>query len=71
MNGQMRRVEKVYLPEATSDGAGVSIKRLIASSKLDYLDPFLLFDHFGSDNPEEYLTFVQIRRTCLRVISAM
>lgn len=54
MNEQMRRVEKVYRPEATSDGAGVSIKRLIASSKLDYLDPFLLFDHFGSDNPEEY-----------------
>jgi redox-sensitive bicupin YhaK (pirin superfamily) len=22
---------------------------------LDYLDPFLLFDHFGSDNPDDYL----------------
>ncbi len=37
------------------EGAGVRLRRSIATSKLDYLDPFLLFDHFGSDNPRDYL----------------
>jgi quercetin 2,3-dioxygenase len=39
----------------TSDGAGVKLRRVIASSRLDYLDPFLLLDHFGSDNPDDYI----------------
>src|SRR5438876_5454673 len=55
MELQTRRVAKVILPEATSDGAGVKLKRSIATRALDYLDPFLLFDHFGSDNPEDYI----------------
>ncbi|MBM3790108.1 MAG: pirin family protein [Acidobacteria bacterium] len=37
------------------EGAGVRLKRSIAHSQLDYLDPFLLFDHFGSDNPQDYV----------------
>jgi len=37
------------------EGAGVRLKRSIAGRALDYLDPFLLFDHFGSDNPADYL----------------
>src|SRR6266513_2983148 len=51
----LRRVTKVIEPEATSDGAGVRLKRSIASRTLDYLDPFLLFDHFGSENPDDYI----------------
>ena len=31
------------------------LKRSIATSRLDYLDPFLLFDHFGSDDPSDYV----------------
>lgn len=54
MNWHKRKVQKVYAPEATSDGAGVHIKRSVGTRALDYLDPFLLFDHFGSDNPDEY-----------------
>jgi hypothetical protein len=50
MNRQIRKVGKVYVPQATSDGAGVRIKRSVGTRALDYLDPFLLFDHFGSDN---------------------
>lgn len=38
-----------------TEGAGVRLKRSIATRTLDYLDPFLLFDHFGSDNPEDYI----------------
>ncbi|MBT8370132.1 MAG: pirin family protein, partial [Deltaproteobacteria bacterium] len=30
------------------------LKRSIATETLDHLDPFLLFDHFGSNNPEDY-----------------
>jgi hypothetical protein len=33
----------------------VRLKRTIASRKLDYLDPFLLLDHFGSDNPQDFM----------------
>ena len=36
------------------EGAGVKLKRSIATETLDHLDPFLLFDHFGSNNPEDY-----------------
>lgn len=54
MSRQMRRVRRVYVPEQTSDGAGVHIKRSLGTRALDYLDPFLMFDHFGSDNPDEY-----------------
>jgi redox-sensitive bicupin YhaK (pirin superfamily) len=42
-------------PLSVVEGAGVRLKRSIATQTLDYLDPFLLFDHFGSDNPEDYL----------------
>lgn len=37
------------------EGAGVRLRRSIATQTLDYIDPFLLFDHFGSDNPNDYL----------------
>ncbi|MGA9851475.1 MAG: pirin family protein [Gammaproteobacteria bacterium] len=52
---QVRTVSKVIEPQHVSDGAGVKLKRSIAGAALDYLDPFLLFDHFGSDNPDDYI----------------
>lgn len=55
MDLQARKVARVIQPESTSDGAGVKLKRSIATRTLDYLDPFLLFDHFGSDNSEDYI----------------
>ena len=55
MELQTRRVARILQPETTSDGAGVKLKRSIATRTLDYLDPFLLFDHFGSDNSEDYI----------------
>lgn len=39
----------------TSDGAGVKLKRIIGGPDLNMLDPFLLFDEFGSDNPDDYI----------------
>ena len=39
----------------TSDGAGVNLTRIIGSPDLDMLDPFLLLDEFGSDDPNDYI----------------
>jgi redox-sensitive bicupin YhaK (pirin superfamily) len=50
-----RHVQDVVTPNAVSDGAGVRIKRSIATGTLDHLDPFFLFDHFGSENPNDYV----------------
>lgn len=38
-----------------SDGAGVRLTRVIGTSELDMLDPFLMLDEFGTDRPEDYL----------------
>jgi len=37
------------------EGAGVRLRRSIATATLDYLDPFLLLDNFESDDPDDYL----------------
>jgi len=55
MNSQMRKILRVIEPQIVLEGAGVKLRRSIATPLLDYLDPFLLFDHFGSDNPSDYL----------------
>jgi len=38
-----------------SDGAGVTLTRLIGSPELDMLDPFLMLDSFQTDDPEDYV----------------
>jgi quercetin 2,3-dioxygenase len=50
-----RNVKDVIVPMPTSDGAGVQLRRSIATPTLDHLDPFFLFDHFGSENPGDYI----------------
>jgi hypothetical protein len=50
-----RGLQEVVTPIAASDGAGVRLKRSIATERLDHLDPFFLFDHFGSENPNDYI----------------
>ena len=55
MESQPRRVARVIEPQPVVEGAGVRLKRSIAGWALDYLDPFLLFDHFESDDPDDYL----------------
>ncbi len=55
MGPQPRAVAEVIEPLTVMEGAGVRLKRSIATARLDYLDPFLLFDHFGSDDPADYL----------------
>jgi redox-sensitive bicupin YhaK (pirin superfamily) len=50
-----REVKAIVVPEPTSDGAGVRLRRSIATQALDHLDPFFLFDHFGSENKDDYI----------------
>ena len=50
-----KTIEKVVTGMPTSDGAGVSLTRIIGEPDLPRLDPFLMLDLFGSDNPGEYI----------------
>jgi len=54
MNMTERRNAKIIEPQAIVEGAGVRLKRSIGTRTLDYLDPFLLLDHFQSKNPADY-----------------
>jgi redox-sensitive bicupin YhaK (pirin superfamily) len=38
-----------------SDGDGVRMTRIIGTPELNMLDPFLLLDAFGSDQPQDYI----------------
>ena len=50
-----RRVAQVVRGQATSDGAGVKLTRVIGQRALDMLDPFLMLDEFRSDSASDYL----------------
>jgi redox-sensitive bicupin YhaK (pirin superfamily) len=52
---QPRGIQRIVVPQTVLEGAGVKLKRSIATRELDYVDPFLLLDHFGSENPADYL----------------
>jgi redox-sensitive bicupin YhaK (pirin superfamily) len=41
--------------QATSDGAGVKMTRVMGTPRLDNFDPFLLLDEFRSDDPNDYI----------------
>lgn len=51
----MRNIVRRVRGMSTSDGAGVALTRVIGQPALDMLDPFLLLDEFGSDQPGDYL----------------
>jgi redox-sensitive bicupin YhaK (pirin superfamily) len=55
MESKPRKVLDIIKPQPVLEGAGVRLKRSIATATLDHLDPFLLFDHFGSSNPDDYI----------------
>jgi len=49
-----RRIERILEPQSVSEGAGVRLKRSIGTRTLNYLDPFLLLDHFASNDPRDF-----------------
>ncbi|MFW5816816.1 MAG: pirin family protein [Wenzhouxiangella sp.] len=50
-----RALVRVIESQATSDGAGVKLRRSLGSSGFSRLDPFLMLDEFFSDDPDDYL----------------
>src|SRR5439155_21372478 len=54
MKSLPREIEQIIEPQSVTEGAGVRLKRSIGTQKLNYLDPFLLLDHFESSNPRDY-----------------
>ncbi len=50
-----RSVERIILGQATSDGDGVKLTRVLAQNLQRRLDPFLMLDVFGSDKPGDYI----------------
>jgi quercetin 2,3-dioxygenase len=54
MNGDPRKIASIIEPQSVVEGAGVRLNRSIGTRTLDYLDPFLLLDHFQSKKAADY-----------------
>ena len=50
----IRPVKRIVQSEPTMEGAGVRLRRAFGFGDTDEYDPFLLFDDFRNDNPEDY-----------------
>ncbi|MBU3005905.1 pirin family protein [Paraglaciecola arctica] len=51
----IRQVQVVFAGQPISEGAGVQLSRVIGTPQFNMLDPFLLFDAFSSDQPQDYI----------------
>jgi redox-sensitive bicupin YhaK (pirin superfamily) len=51
----IRSIQQQINAVAVTEGAGVSVYRSLGTPALKHLDPFLMLDHFGSDDPEQYI----------------
>ncbi|MDX1374720.1 MAG: pirin family protein [Burkholderiales bacterium] len=51
----IRTLRRVIPSVATSDGAGVKLRRSLGASALSRHDPFLMLDEFYSDDPNDYI----------------
>ena len=50
-----RTIKRIIPALETSDGAGVRIRRSLGQTQLVRMDPFLMLDEFGSDQPQDYI----------------
>lgn len=50
-----RKVAQFIQAQAVSEGAGVTVHRTIGTPARRHLDPFLMLDHFGSEDPDDYI----------------
>lgn len=50
-----RGIEQLIQGIATTDGAGVKLTRVLTGKLQRRLDPFLMLDAFGSDDPDDYI----------------
>ncbi len=51
----IRPVKQISQAKPTLEGAGVHLRRAFGFGETDPFDPFLLFDDFRNDRPEDYL----------------
>ena len=51
----LRPVKRVLTPKDTLEGAGVRLKRAFGFGNTEEFDPFLLFDDFRNERPEDFL----------------
>jgi quercetin 2,3-dioxygenase len=51
----IRSLQRVIAAMATSDGAGVRLRRSLGQGPDARLDPFLMLDEFSSENPDDYV----------------
>jgi redox-sensitive bicupin YhaK (pirin superfamily) len=54
-SGTVRPIVRVVRGQATRDGAGVRLSRVIGTPTLAMIDPFLMLDEFRSDDPSDYI----------------
>ena len=52
----IRKIERIIIGQLTSDGAGVKLTRILGHNTQELLDPFLMLDFFGSDNPDDFMS---------------
>ena len=52
---QTRTLQRIIESVATSDGAGVKLRRSLGRGQGTRLDPFLMLDEFSSENPGDYI----------------
>ena len=50
-----RRLQQIIPSVATSDGAGVRLRRSLGRTQTARVDPFLMLDEFSSDDPDDYI----------------
>ena len=51
----LRPIKRVLTPKDTLEGAGVKLKRAFGFGNTEDFDPFLLFDDFRNERPEDFL----------------
>jgi redox-sensitive bicupin YhaK (pirin superfamily) len=51
----LRKVLQLVAATSVSEGAGVTVQRSIGTPALRHLDPFLMLDHFSSEDPNDYI----------------
>ena len=51
----VRPIKRVLKPKDTLEGAGVKLKRAFGFGNTEDFDPFLLFDDFRNERPEDFL----------------
>lgn len=50
-----RTIDQIIPAMPATDGAGVTLKRAVGRPGLEMVDPFLMLDEFGSDDPEAWI----------------